>query len=229
MTRAPRRARAAALCLAAGIVVTVAISWCGAAWAPRPGDDWSEYVPLEGATDEPGRLSSVYRAGLGAQTAVGRVLARDQWAVWPRVVVGGDLYLPTYVDVYRAGWPWAALEWTDLAGPFATSLVDPWSPRQGEVSSADDPWEYGIAIGSHDWRRVPIRPAGWGFGLAADVVLWGGLMGGVVTAVRWRRRSWRVRRGLCVGCGYQLRDERGAVVARCPECGVGAFGDGCGS
>lgn len=31
-----------------------------------------------------------------------------------------------------------------------------------------------------------------------------------------RRRAVRIRRGLCVGCGYDLRHSR----ARCPECGL---------
>ena len=39
---------------------------------------------------------------------------------------------------------------------------------------------------------------------------------------RWRRQARRVRLGLCLHCGYDLRatpDAAGPRVARCPECG----------
>ena len=39
---------------------------------------------------------------------------------------------------------------------------------------------------------------------------------------RWRRQARRVRLGLCLHCGYDLRstpDATGPRVARCPECG----------
>jgi len=38
----------------------------------------------------------------------------------------------------------------------------------------------------------------------------------VVVASRWRRRRGRVKRGLCVRCGYDLRGSPGG----CPECGT---------
>ena len=36
-----------------------------------------------------------------------------------------------------------------------------------------------------------------------------------VRRLRWLRRAYRARRGLCPGCGYDIR----ASIGRCPECG----------
>lgn len=44
----------------------------------------------------------------------------------------------------------------------------------------------------------------------------------VRTALRSRRRRWRIAHGLCPNCGYDLRatpDAGGALLPRCPECG----------
>ena len=73
----------------------------------------------------------------------------------------------------------------------------------------------------HDKLDVPLRSAPhWAFvlGLAAPPALWCAARGR--RGLRRRRRS---RLGLCVACGYDLRN---IAVGPCPECGMRMPGNG---
>ena len=68
----------------------------------------------------------------------------------------------------------------------------------------------GLRRTSTQFRRWQVRLPYWAIVLvtAAVPVFY-------VRRVRWLRRAHRARRGLCPGCGYDLRASSG----RCPECG----------
>ncbi len=60
----------------------------------------------------------------------------------------------------------------------------------------------------------------------ATIPLWFPMVLALITPVcwlrRWRRQARRVRLGLCLHCGYDLRvtpDSTGPRLPRCPECG----------
>jgi hypothetical protein len=66
------------------------------------------------------------------------------------------------------------------------------------------------------FRALPLRPT-WP-GLALDALFYGAVWGMALFAPRVALRSLRRRRGLCVRCGYDLRDQ---MAPGCPECGAG--------
>jgi hypothetical protein len=85
-------------------------------------------------------------------------------------------------------------------------------------------WQGALECGRFGSRRLGTA-AEYELGESVVLPLWFLLVvSGILPAVGlvrrsgwWRKRS-RVRRGLCVGCGYDLR----ASPGRCPECGLAA-------
>lgn len=113
----------------------------------------------------------------------------------------------------KAGWPFRAVS-CDLLGVFGLyggqasagpQLRDGWSWPQGQPPSST----------SH---IIPYRPEP--AGLFLDSLFWGGVTALAIEGWRWMRRGQRRRRGLCTGCGYDLRGSAGGGV--CPECGASA-------
>ncbi len=91
--------------------------------------------------------------------------------------------------------------------------------QAGLATNVDMLWaialDEGRVTGSSLWhlRLLPFRPLAVGFAvntLLYAVVLWLLICGPFVA-----RRLVRVRRGLCLKCGYPTRQTDG----RCPECG----------
>lgn len=126
-----------------------------------------------------------------------------------RVSTGKD-YRPRYarnafhnhansVITYDAGWPLRVVRGTRVVPP----------------NAADPAYEIGI------WRVngvvVPLWPI-W-INTTASIVLFGGLA--TIPMVGWARAraTRRRRRGVCVGCGYDLGGLDNLDVA-CPECGT---------
>lgn len=68
------------------------------------------------------------------------------------------------------------------------------------------------------------RPLAWKPvwpGFLADSICFGLIVASIDVGIPAARGVWRRRRGLCAGCGYDLRGSDGGV---CPECG-GVDGD----
>ena len=63
-------------------------------------------------------------------------------------------------------------------------------------------------------RRIYIVPTGFGLGFSVLLLV----MLVMYLALGWRRDA-RAARGLCAGCGYDLRGLK-EPTARCPECGM---------
>lgn len=113
------------------------------------------------------------------------------------------------VKTMRCGWPCASLGWHEIRehhwnGPGPADIV------RGRWDV--DP----IRIG---WRslELPLNPL-W-LGTIANTIVYAAAAWGIGTLVCTAHRRWRRKRGLCVGCGYDLRGLASGAV--CPECGGG--------
>jgi len=111
-----------------------------------------------------------------------------------------------------AGWPMKTMsgEWRWLqqqpglhdVGLIRFALID---------RHKDDPWSYVFH------RFLPLRPIWPGFAINTvfyALILWLLFAGPFVL-----RRRWRIRRGLCPKCAYDLR-KRPSDSSVCPECGA---------
>lgn len=75
----------------------------------------------------------------------------------------------------------------------------------------------GIAVSDLDsYPRFRFHSVIW-IGLVGNLAFWSAVAGLPMVTYWWIRRWRRVRRGLCTGCGYDLRGSPSDV---CPECGV---------
>ena len=97
----------------------------------------------------------------------------------------------------RVGWPVEALDGTSF-----TSILERGSKYRL------------LNAGEHQLPYSPLWP-----GFALDTAFYGTLAFLLWSAPGFVRRRVRKRRGLCVGCGYDLRGAAGG--GPCPECGRG--------
>lgn len=77
----------------------------------------------------------------------------------------------------------------------------------------NDPNPYG----TDRYERLPIRPLPLGF--AVNTLFYASLLAAPVLVFAALKRRRRAKRGLCIGCGYDLTG-----VDACPECGRQADG-----
>lgn len=118
------------------------------------------------------------------------------------------------VEVELLWWQtWEGFTWRRFAYPVAPPARPGGArPRSGAAAGQGAPWfqAYRATTGRGTPRYGVIFPH-WAALLPATVVPAGWL-------VRHRNRQRRRGRGLCPGCGYDLR----ATPERCPECGAPA-------
>jgi len=226
-----RRIRTMLLLLLLGLAMTVAIGWC-CAWFVPP-----EHVRATGRLSDDGKGVCWTRESLGVEQtafwpAVPAEFSTDPIDVYRRGVRAYDV--SQWSMEGSAGWPLPALRWrcelgwsavatsppatnnfglpplfiTTLPAPVITSVSHGWAPA-GAVKLD--------SFGSLVLHLLPCEPI-WR-GLAANTAFCGASMwlAGWIAAVL--RRGRRMRRGLCMLCGYDLR---GLWERRCPECGVPA-------
>jgi hypothetical protein len=112
---------------------------------------------------------------------------------------------------YSVGWPYLSVRatsrtWSELTGP--RTVTTHWT-HNGLLLPARY-FQDSLTM-MHKWP-LPIRPLWPGF--AIDTAFYGTLAFLFWSAPGFVWRTRRRRRGLCVGCGYELRG-----MQKCPECG----------
>lgn len=203
-----------------GAAINVAVAWGCELWSPwthrtsaSPTDrgairDIGSLVPKDWL--QPGEFAiHEDRIGVGLHVHLLYVVAAPTATPVPQP------HGPHMLHVHRAGWPMASLECDTISDGWG--VVFPRNPGDTAV------WRGGVVVprivGGEIRKRapevpdpLPLRPVWTGFAL--DTLLYAAacwtIMGGPFTLRRWRR----VRRGLCLKCGYPVRG-----LARCPECG----------
>jgi hypothetical protein len=222
-----RAVRIVVLFLLLGAAINVAVAWGCALWSP-----W----PAMSRMDQAGRLPSDLFAnvdvarwpeleGVSYRAAFSQSRS-SRWGVTMHQLDVGIYYFGRLgledrlrLSACQAGWPLRALQTvTPAAG---------WKPDTPARTLVPAGWESGVhvpeSLRARDWsphsehgtpHPLPLRPLWPGF--AINAVLYGSAMWLLLSPVRGRLRRWRrVRRGLCLECGYPVRG-----LGKCPECGV---------
>ena len=104
------------------------------------------------------------------------------------------------------GWPMLAL-WSLWPGAVSQEEAIPPRVKNGIMTSL--PW-----WGELTPRILPLRPIWPGF--AINTIFYAAILWLPIRSPFALRRHLRRKRGLCVGCGYDLR---GDLARGCPECG----------
>ncbi len=215
-----RRLLIIAIFLLLGAVVNVAVAWVCAILAEWP-------APLSPTdTDEPQWPRNVpahwppVRSDLEGKAFglhLHRSTARRHHLDDKGSVLSSESYI---IDLYRVGWPSAALQW------------DIWSEVEFEISGGlkstnrfgghppYTAWLIGlkppdllIPQPNDQWRQLPICPATW-LGLSANTFFYAGIVWLLIPGPFVLRRLIRRRRGLCPKCAYPMGES-----TVCTECG----------
>jgi hypothetical protein len=209
--RSIRFAVVATLCLLLGGATTVGVAWCVAIYPTASsmrrsvgyGSGWPAKVPA----DWPQLTYRVYGASWGSD-----------WALVSDVLPSQHLLgISHHLVVLRFGWPLRALESQERSG-------DPAMPRAGSGSWRWTSWRIGaVRAGSRlpPWKtpRLPLLPLFPGFALNTTLYAsaWYLLLFTPLPLYRAGRRRFRVSRGMCPACAYDLKGSRSGP---CPECGT---------
>ncbi len=188
---------AAAIALAAGAVINVAVAWTIAA---RAKPQWKQW----GTIGAPWRFAPP--AGWPEISSAGYGYSSAGWARGDEFAAdadGGDGYHASWFD---AGWPRPSMRTLRHervpASAVPTSVPPPTSPATPGLFAMSD-------------GTPPMAPIWPGF--VRNTLLYSaavGVLAAPVLLVAPVRRRWRARRGRCPRCGYEL-----AGLEMCPECG----------
>ena len=190
--RAIRLSLVAALCLLLGAATTVGVAWeCAIAGRMK---SW----------DFRGYLTNEWQVCHESRTAGSRTLIELRFQE------------PRYRCTVEAGWPSRAVRSRRVTDPQLVEVEDEWR----FVS-----WEEGLSAPLARWNLgefgLPVLPLFPGFALdtALYAAAWWALLFTPSPLYRAGRRRFRVSRGMCGACGYDLNGSPGGP---CPECGAGA-------
>jgi hypothetical protein len=200
--RAIRLSLVALLCLLLGAGTTVGVAWWlrNSALPSRPLERRMALGPkvwpwtVTSSWPQVERALSVrgwgYRGEEGWSHKAGGIVPFEEWRV----------------GVHRTGWPWVALtsvRWFHSGVGFEAGL-------EGAV-------EVDVGLRSLELAYTPSWP-----GLLGDLGVFGAawwLLLSTPMLTRTVRRRFRISRGVCAACGYDLK---GSPLGTCPECGNGA-------
>lgn len=205
--------RRTAEALAAGVLVTVLVSWGIAMWAPMPILRPTVGTPQRqwrGAV--PATWSPIPKRELGGQ---------KPWIVTQQLrsstleSVAGYLSEVQYTRV-DVGLPWPSLSYDHLKeGPAVTTQRARREVKSGWTVTELPIWRRGLRLERvARYRRIPLLPVWPGFLL--NTLTYAGLAAFLWWVPGAARRTLRRRRGRCQRCGYDLR---GSADGACPECG----------
>ncbi len=219
--RTIRFAIVAVVCLLLGAATTVGVAWGFTALTDPTsltGSHWSWDEPPPAFAGGPSldpEISDIFcSAGAGVRQFVifRRAFPRAELESRLADPKGRSMGFVSDEHILQTGWPMHCLDSTFevLGSPEELRAGHPVSVRQGIVAPAS-------------WRELhpylPCRPLFPGFALdtALYAAAWYLLIFTPLPLIRAGRRRFRVSRGMCGSCGYDLK---GSKVGPCPECGT---------
>jgi hypothetical protein len=115
----------------------------------------------------------------------------------------------------QCGWPLLAF----ASEQSARRRVD---RRASELIDSRNGWPFGSVVdpimGMSIQRQLPMKPIYPGF--AINTIFYAAILWLPFAAFGVIRRRRRIKRGLCVPCGYDLRGRGNSGGGTCPECGA---------
>lgn len=228
-----RSARRLIVCVLLGVVTTIAVAWACAAWV-------DPYATIQPSPRESGGAANGRHYAfwiVGESEALGTMRTHSQWwggpsnnrgeqrglffgppepliPKWaPFLVPSADIPAgPQHVRVADArGWPFLAM-WSGLSYdepiqlPTKTPTIMHGLVVNPSAMSGPSP---GTTV-----RMLPLALIWSGF--LADIAFYSLVWFALLMLIVARRRVFRLRKGCCVICGYDLR---GTPHGKCPECG----------
>ncbi|MFT3683543.1 MAG: hypothetical protein QM783_01245 [Phycisphaerales bacterium] len=219
------------------VVAEAAAAWSplgivtGAAWQPDSDESAKGSLRSMNVQPEPNADGQLKRLASVATPLLKDAYTEQERAALPQTVFmqrGTGLEYETFVmgqvasgmpiaSVYgvRAGWPLRCLcayRYSVVSGGNSRMIVEPYWVGAVELPK----WAHAQPGAWNLPRRMVVSPL-WA-GLAVNSLFFACVIGAPVWCVRALRRRYRVRRGMCVGCGYRLA---GLAAGPCPECGRG--------